>query len=270
MSGDLANSNHACAIAVMAKASAPGRTKTRLSPPLTFAEAAALNTAFLQDIAEKLQQAGGRAPIAPYIAFGPPGAETFFRSILTDDIGLMEIWRPDFGECLWLAINSMLEAGHASACVLNSDSPTLPSAYLIEAARLLADPGDRAVLGPSTDGGYYLLGLKRAHRRMFSDIAWSTESVAEQTRERAREIGLEVHILPTWYDVDDAEALRHLIADLKLGTRSAAGHEAAYHAGATAKLLRQLARENGLFERLDKTEIASAGAANRPADEALG
>jgi rSAM/selenodomain-associated transferase 1 len=255
-----------CAVAVMAKASAPGVTKTRLSPPLTFEEAAALNTAFLKDIAEKLLQAGLAEPIVPYIAFGPPGAEGFFRAILPDDIALMEIWRPNFGECLWLATTSMLAAGHDSACVLNSDSPTLPSAYLTEAARILAQPGDRGVLGPSTDGGYYLLGLKEAHRRMFEDIAWSTEAVAEQTLERAREIGLEMHILPTWYDVDDADGLRSVVADLKLDGSSDGGHEAAYHAGATAHTLRQLDRESGLFSRLKMASSRPAGSTVRPAD----
>jgi len=247
----------------MAKASAPGVTKTRLSPPLTFDEAAALNTAFLKDIAEKLLQAAFSEPIVPYIAFGPPGSEGFFRSTLPDDIALMEIWRPNFGECLWLATTSMLDAGHLSACVLNSDSPTLPSAYLTEAARVLAQPGDRGVLGPSTDGGYYLLGLKQAHRRMFADIAWSTEAVAEQTLERAREIGLEMHILPTWYDVDDADGLRSVVADLKLDGRQVGGHMAAYHADATAEVLRQLDRRNGLFARLG---IGSADPVVRPAD----
>jgi glycosyltransferase A (GT-A) superfamily protein (DUF2064 family) len=98
--------------------------------------------------------------------------------------------------------------------VLNSDSPTLPISLLVEAAQMLARPGDRAVLGPSSDGGYYLLGLKRAHKRMFEDIAWSTEKVAEQTLARAREINLEVHMLPVWYDVDDVESLRTLHAEL--------------------------------------------------------
>ena len=70
------------------------------------------------------------------------------------------------------------------------------------------------MLGPSSDGGYYLLGLKAAHRRMFEDIDWSTERVAEQTLQRAREIGLDVHILPVWYDVDDVDGLRRLDAEL--------------------------------------------------------
>ena len=143
----------------------------------------------------------------------------------------------------------MLAAGHDSACVLNSDSPTLPSAYLAEAARLLAMPGDRAVLGPSADGGYYILGLKQAHRRMFDDIAWSTETVAEQTRERARELGLELHVLPTWYDVDDAETLRMLVADLDIGGRGPR-REHAHRAPATRELLLKLDRENDLLGRL--------------------
>ena len=63
------------------------------------------------------------------------------------------------------------------------------------------------MLGPSTDGGYYLLGLKARHRRMFEEITWSTDRVAEQTLARAAEIGLDVHLLPAWYDVDDVESL---------------------------------------------------------------
>jgi hypothetical protein len=103
---------------------------------------------------------------------------------------------------------------------------------------------------------------------MFADIAWSTEVVAEQTLERAREIGLEVHVLPTWYDVDDAEGLRSVVADLKLGTDLGGGHEAAYQADATATLLRQLERENGLFARLGLTADVSPAPDVRAADGA--
>src|SRR5579863_1184479 len=90
-----------------------------------------------------------------------------------------------------------------------------PTALLVETAGVLAREGDRAVLGPSSDGGYYLLGLKTAHRRMFEDIAWSTERVAQQTLGRAREIKLDVHMLPVWYDVDDVDGLRRLGCELR-------------------------------------------------------
>src|SRR5579884_582294 len=207
-----------CGIAFMAKASAPGRTKTRLVPPLTYEEAAALNTAFLQDVAENVldaaQAARPRCRIEAYAAFGPSGSHDFFYRILPPGVGLIEASAANFGECLFHTICSLLARGHGSAVVLNADSPTLPTAILAETAAVLAQPGDRAVLGPSNDGGYYLLGLKTDHRRLFEDIAWSTARVAEQTLDRARDLGLEVHCLPAWYDVDDVEDLRRLSAEL--------------------------------------------------------
>jgi rSAM/selenodomain-associated transferase 1 len=211
------NVRDACAIAVMAKASVPGKAKTRLVPPLTAEQAAVLNTAFLRDIAGKLLRAGRQVFIDPYIAYAPAGSELFFTSTLPAGIGLIETVAPDFGVCLLHAINTLLGRGYSAACVLNSDSPTLPSAYLIAAAIALAAEGDRAVIGPSTDGGYYLLGLKQSHHRLFEDIEWSTESVFAQTLERADEIGLPVAVLPAWYDVDDHTSLRTLIGELLEG-----------------------------------------------------
>jgi len=68
------------------------------------------------------------------------------------------------------------------------------------------------VLGPAEDGGYYLLGMRRAHAHLFADIAWSTDTVAATTRLRAAELALEIVELPTWYDVDDAASLRRLLS----------------------------------------------------------
>jgi uncharacterized protein len=245
-------SRHSCGIAFMAKASVPGRAKTRLVPPLTFDQAADLNTAFLQDVAANLvladeqARAAQNAAIVGYAAYGPPGSTDFFRRILPASIGLIEAWLPNFGACLFHTIGEILKNGHHSAVVLNSDSPTLPTALLVETAEVLAQPGDRAVLGPSTDGGYYLLGLKRAHARMFEDIAWSTERVAEQTLARAQEIGLDVHILPAWYDVDDVEALKRLDAELHGADLEAPLSQRPRYAAHTARLIRQLARERDL------------------------
>ncbi len=247
-----------CGIAFMAKASAPGRAKTRLVPPLTFDEAAALNTAFLQDVADNVLLASRHsapgAGIAGYAAYGPPGSEDFFRHTLPSAIGLIEAWLPNFGDCLLHTIQEIFARGHVGAVALNSDSPTLPTALLIETAEALSWPGDRAVLGPSSDGGYYLLGLKTAHRRLFEDVAWSTERVAEQTLERAREIGLDVHRLPVWYDVDDVEGLRRLYGELcepDLASSRVGAHKP-QHAVQTAKLMHRLQRERGLFARSDR------------------
>jgi rSAM/selenodomain-associated transferase 1 len=238
-----------CGIAVMAKASADGRTKTRLVPPLDYREAAAFNTAFLKDIAENLRSAGRQASIAGYMAFGPPGSEQFFHENLPPDIGLIEAWLPAFGDCLFRATQEVLKRGHRGAVVLNSDSPTLPTSLLVETANLLARPGDRAVLGPARDGGYYLLGLQQAHARIFDDVEWSTSRVAEQTVERAREIGLDVHVLAPWYDVDDIDALKILHGELIAGHSFDAAlkpHQALH----TAELMKSLLARTDLAERL--------------------
>ncbi|WP_246725504.1 DUF2064 domain-containing protein [Beijerinckia sp. L45] len=238
----------------MAKASKPGRTKTRLSPPLTGDEAALFNTAFLRDIAANLLNAGRGGSIAGYMAYGPPGEHAFF-DFLPAGIKIFEAWHPNFGECLSATIVELLGRGHGAACVLNADSPTLPQAFLLEAARVLAAPGDRAVLGPSNDGGYYLLGLKRHHARLFEDIAWSTERVAAQTLERATEIGLAVHVLPTWYDVDDAEALAILRGELFDGHAFGIGDARPAEARHTRSLIERLDRDARLAFRLGDVSL---------------
>jgi len=113
---------------------------------------------------------------------------------------------------------------------------------LVETAKALALPGARAVLGPSDDGGYYLLGLKTAHRRLFEDISWSTERVAAQTLERAREIGLGIHLLPACYDVDDLQGLRRLHRELTTmpAPDSTLARQMTYYPAATAALLGSL------------------------------
>jgi len=148
----------------------------------------------------------------------------------------------------------MLQRGHGAAVVLNSDSPTLPTSLLVETAEVLARPGDRAVLGPSTDGGYYLLGLKQAHRRIFEDITWSTERVAKQTLERAREIGLDVHILAPWYDVDDLEALRMLNEEIH-GRRAMPHAHAPAVARHTKALIDGLCLESDFVKRIGQVLI---------------
>lgn len=212
-----------CAMAVMGKASIPGRVKTRLVPPLSPQEAARLNTAFLQDIVGNIGAAARKVAVRPFIAYGPAGSEAFFHEHLPADVGLLESCKPNFGDCLFLVIETLLGRGFDSVCVINADSPTLPTAQLIAAARYLAQDGDRAVVGPSLDGGYYLLGLKAPHRRLFEDIAWSTAAVLEQTKQRAAELALPLMLLEPWYDVDDFETLRRLHGELSAHPRPVTG-----------------------------------------------
>jgi uncharacterized protein len=234
----------------MAKASVPGQSKTRLVPPLTAEEAALCNTAFLLDIADSVLAAAGRASIAGYMAFGPPAAKPFFEATLPAEIGLIEAWYSNFGDCLFHTIARLLDLGHGGAVVINCDSPTLPRSLLSETAGVLAKPGDRMVLGPASDGGYYLLGLKTKHRRLFEDIAWSTDQVARQTLHRAADLDIPVHLLPQWYDVDDLDGLRVLHREL-FNRQSFSPHIQSNHPRHTRVLIQSFLQHSDLADRLD-------------------
>lgn len=207
-----------CAIGVMAKAPRPGFAKTRLCPPLLPEQAAQLSAAFLRDITENIACAARAAPIHGCIAYAPMGCESWFNGHLAEGTALVLAdgtppMPPDvrgFGRCLLHAAQAMFAEGFGAVCLVNSDSPTLPTAVLAEAARALLAPGERVVLGPADDGGYYLLGMNQPHAHLFADITWSTSEVADATRARAALLNLEVIVLPTWYDVDDAASLSRL------------------------------------------------------------
>ncbi len=234
----------------MAKAPRPGFCKTRLTPPLSAEQACELSRAFLHDITSNLFAAARHAPITPVVAYAPAGDAALFdgivapgtRLLLADGTGDMPPGVTGFGRCLLQAVRTLLAEGFSSVCVLNADSPTLPTAHLVQAANLLADAGADAVLGPAEDGGYYLLGMRAAQAGLFTDISWSTDAVAGQTRARAEAAGLAMAELPMWYDVDDAAALRRLLADAE------APGSLAYHAPATTSCFGRL----GLAEQLSQ------------------
>ena len=201
-----------CALAVMTKAPRAGEVKTRLTPPLTAKEAAALNVCFLHDTAAAIAGAGqGARGIGCYT---PVDAAAAYQEVLPSDFQLIAQRGLDLGERLTFALEDLLEIGFSSVCLIGSDSPTVPASTYAAAVKILSQPDDCAVLGPSDDGGYYLIGLKKNHSRMFQEIDWSTRSVCEQTLKRAAEIGLPIRLLPAGYDVDDLVTLRRLCYDL--------------------------------------------------------
>jgi uncharacterized protein len=236
--GDLGD---VCAVAVMAKAPRVGDVKTRLVPPLTEAEAAALSACFIRDIAENIVLAAQSVAIRGYVAYSPEGAEAAFDGLLPQGIRLLRSRREGLGRSLADAAEDLLAAGCGGVCLVNSDSPNLPSPLLVEAVRILRTPGDRVVLGPAEDGGYYLIGLKRPHPRLFEEIDWSTERVLAQTLDRACEIGLEPILLPRWYDVDDVASLQRLASELLVGITGGDGHAAPH----TTAFLRRIADDDG-------------------------
>ena len=207
-------STRACALGLMAKAPLAGEVKTRLVPPLTAHEAAALNVCFLRDMAENIQTISETEAASGLVVYTPAGSESAFADVLPERFALLGQRGASLGERLCNATDDLLREGYAAVCLINSDSPTLPASILIRAIESLATEGDRVVLGAAEDGGYYLIGLKHAHRNLFNEIAWSTSDVLARTRQRAAEIDLPVELLPPWYDVDDAETLNRLCEEL--------------------------------------------------------
>jgi uncharacterized protein len=238
-----------CALAVMTKAPQAGRVKTRLVPPLTPEEAAELNKCFLRDTAAAILRAcshrpvadGGRTARAVGVAvYTPVGAESVYTDILPADFSLLPQRGDKFGERLYFAVEDLFKCGFASVCLIDSDSPTVPAENFAEAVEMLSIGQDRVVLGPSDDGGYYLIGVKKLDRHLFEQIDWSTERVFNQTIQRATEIGLETKLLPRGYDVDDAASLRRLCHEL---LRENAGGGVAPN---TRKFLDSIAAQNKL------------------------
>jgi len=239
-----------CAVAIMAKASVAGTVKTRLVPPLTHQEAAELNTCCLADVAANIMAAATREPIHGFAAYHPSGSEEFFQNLLPNAFKLLPPKEPTLGRSLFHAARDLFAAGYGSACLVNADSPTLPTELLVETVQRLQEPGDRVVLGPAADGGYYLIGIKRFHEHLFEAIDWSTERVYRQTIARAGEIGLPVAALAPWYDVDDEVTLRLLARELLSGGEATGCYNGGYGAPKTAAFLEKLTSANSAVQHL--------------------
>jgi hypothetical protein len=146
------------------------------------------------------------------IAFAPPDAQGYFRKLAPNGFRLVPQKGEDLGQRLANALGHHLDLGYRRVVIMNSDGPTLPLACLEEAFSGLEDAD--ITLGPSYDGGYYLIGMQRLHTELFQGISWSTELVLAQTLDKCRESGLRVHCLPKWYDVDVGADLDRLHCDL--------------------------------------------------------
>jgi len=230
----------ACALGIVTKAPQAGSVKTRLVPPLTHDEAAALHSCFLKDTAENVITISDTCACQGVTVYTPAGTEALFEALLPEEFRLVRQRGETFGERLFRATADVLSLGYASVCLIDSDSPTLPSKALILAVALLERPGERVVLGPAEDGGYYLIGVKAAHHRLFADIAWSTDRVFGQTVERAEEARLDIEVLPRWYDVDDGPSLDRLCEELLGGGGGPCGSVRGYHAPHTRRYLARL------------------------------
>ena len=201
-------------VIVFAKNPRPHQVKTRLVPTLSPEQAATLYTAFLTDWCDTLATLSG---VDLIVAYAPPEAEPDLHALIGDDFTYIPQTGTDLGERLASATQWAAKHGYTKILLVGSDSPTLPLSHISEALTQL-DSRD-VVIGPSTDGGYYLIGFSARNvttivPSVFEDIAWSTADVFRQTVARIYSIKATVGLLPPWYDVDTAEDLAFLHAHI--------------------------------------------------------
>jgi rSAM/selenodomain-associated transferase 1 len=210
------------ALLVIAKRPQPGRTKTRLTPPLSAHQASQLYECFLRD---SLDLARSVAEVRHLVLYAPPSQGAYF-SALAPDFDLLAQKGADLGQRLDNALTYCLMHGYEQVVVMNSDGPTLPVAYLAQAFAHLANAD--AVFGPSEDGGYYLVGLTGPQPQLLHEVKMSTPTVLQDTLALAKEEGVRVSLLPSWYDIDTISDLRRLLAETGSLPDGMAVHTRAY------------------------------------------
>ncbi len=230
------------ALVLFCKTPAPGRSKTRLSPPLTPQQCAELSACFIGDAAASLAAAAAAHGASLHGSFSPDDSGDALRPLLPEGFRIMPQGGGDLGARMQRCIDALLADGHRGVVLTGADAPTLPLAHIRHAIGHVDSGEDRLVLNPSMDGGYMLIGMTRPHPELFAGMPWSTGDVARLTLERAAQAGTPVEVLPRWYDVDDAAALDLLGSELS-GRRPAFAEKGSAGADAprTRKFLSRLA-----------------------------
>ena len=196
------------ALIVFAKRPEPGAVKTRLTTALTPEEAARLYEAFLRDALRQYTA----LDVEVRLYFGPP-AGPVADGLIPDGVTVHLQQGPGLGARMEVAFVESFAAGYERLVVIGTDHPTLPSAYIEQAFAALEKP--RAIaIGPSDDGGFYLLGMNDFYPELFHDMRYSHDGVFQQTLDRAARLDAHLTILPPWYDVDTPDMLQRLVADL--------------------------------------------------------
>jgi len=185
---------------IFTKEPRPGHVKTRLSPPLSSEGAAQLYHNFLIDILEEMGRVQG---VRLALAFSPPEAQDFFQALAPPGMDIFPQEGSDLGERMAQACAWGFKAGYSPVLLRGSDTPDLPATMVSEAREVLAAGHSQVVLGPATDGGYYLVGLTKPQPHLFQGPLWSSGTVLESTLKVARQQNLTVHLLPTWPDIDN-------------------------------------------------------------------
>ena len=222
------------AIVMFSKAAEPGKVKTRLTSHMSDLEAAFFHEAFVLDTLDSLSTLKNSDR---YLACHPDKEHNFFKELEESfDIKPFNQKGEDLGERMENAFCYLREMGHKEIVIIGSDSPTLPVEILDEAFERLKKC--ELVIGPSLDGGYYLIGISGNVPDLFSRIEWGTDKVFEETLQKARANNLHFSVLPFWYDIDTIKELRFMA--IHLDAMNDGNH------GRTKELIKRLEGTNNL------------------------
>ncbi|MBI3995218.1 MAG: TIGR04282 family arsenosugar biosynthesis glycosyltransferase [Nitrospirae bacterium] len=205
------------ALIIFAKVPKPGQVKTRLQPDLPPDASARLYLAFILDILNATASLKG---VTRMLGCDSSRRDPFFMGLAErHGLDLIDQTGKDLGVRMQSAIAEAYRLGFDQAVIIGTDIPTLPVGYIQEAFKLLKRYS--LVLGPGTDGGYYLVGCSGSVPPIFDGVAWGTERVLTQTLQRIAESNLNAALLPFWYDVDTIQDVRWLSEHLSYLERRA-------------------------------------------------
>jgi rSAM/selenodomain-associated transferase 1 len=208
------------ALIVVGKAPLAGSAKTRLVPPLSAGAAADLYRGFLLDTLELADSLGWERTSLVH----PRGDGPVLKALLASTrVELLEQRGVGLGDALGYAFAHHFASGFDTAILIGSDNPTLAAGPVQAACQYLLAGADLAI-GPTLDGGYYLIGMRQPHLGVFTDIEWSSPRVYRQTLERARHLGLDVQPVEAWYDVDEPGDLERLAREIAVAPDHVAQH----------------------------------------------
>src|SRR5215813_8653911 len=198
----------------MAKAPLEGEVKTRLSGALNPEEVRRLYVAFLSDTFALMEEVmEEREELSLALCYTPEGEEEAFEEVEREGSLMFPQRGENLGERLTNCFADLFAMGFESVVVIGADTPTLPGEYVFDAFECF-ETDDDVVIGPAEDGGYYLVGMRKLHKRIFEDIPWGGDGVLDATMDRARDAELNLVLLPEWYDVDTPEDFERLKREL--------------------------------------------------------
>ena len=208
----------------MLKAPRPGLVKTRLTPPLSQNEAAELATCFAQDVVTGTLLLAGSV----IVAYFPTDSRAELAAILPSRVTWVEQRGEDLGARLNAVSIQAFSLGFSPIVFVGTDSPTLPPAFIRSAIDSLTTGKSDVVLGPTEDGGYYLIGVCRPMSELFEGVAWSTSNTYAETADNATRLGMRLLALPLWYDVDTPSDLQRLQREVLTDTEARKNAPATY------------------------------------------